>query len=278
MQWSIHTLNRNNPIPLYYQLAELVRERIRQGDLQPGERLPAEHELAALAGISRMTARQAIAYLVREGTLVVRHGAGTFVAEPKLTYNALHLLGFTAEIIRRGGTASSRVLEQTLLTPPRQVAAALELPTGSPVLKLVRLRLMDDLPLLLETSFLPAARYPALEHADLASQSLYALLEQHYQYRLERARETLEATIANEYESRLFGVSARNPDDPVGGRHFSRWRDTRRVLQSDLPWRPLQVRAGKPAQRAGRQCAGPACQPRARRVSNQRSGRTSVAA
>ena len=211
MQWSIHTLNRNSPIPLYYQLAELVRERIRQGDLQPGERLPAEHELAALAGISRMTARQAIAYLVREGTLVVRHGAGTFVAEPKLTYNALHLLGFTAEIIRRGGTASSRVLEQTLLTPPRQVAAALELPTGSPVLKLVRLRLMDDLPLLLETSFLPAARYPALEHADLASQSLYALLEQHYQYRLERARETLEATIANEYESRLFGVTPGTP-------------------------------------------------------------------
>lgn len=93
-------LDKSSPIPLYYQLAELIRERIQSGELKPGDQLPSERDLSEQVAISRMTVRQAVAYLVREGTLVVKPGVGTFVAEPKLTYDALHLLGFTEEMIR----------------------------------------------------------------------------------------------------------------------------------------------------------------------------------
>lgn len=211
MWWAPAGLDKNSPIPLYYQLAELIRERVRSGALRPGDQLPSERELGEQAGISRMTARQALASLLREGVLVVRHGVGTFVAEPKLTYDALNLLGFTEETVRHGGVVGSRVLEQAVVLPPPAVATALELAPGEQVVRVVRLRSSGETPLLLETSCIPAALCPGLEREDLEAQSLYALLELRYGLRLGRARQTLEATVANEYERGLFGVRPGTP-------------------------------------------------------------------
>jgi GntR family transcriptional regulator len=200
-------LNKHSPIPLYYQLAELIKEQIRLGELKAGDQIPAERLLSEQHGISRMTTRQAVAYLVREGALVARHGLGTFVAEPKLTHDALHLLGFTEEIMHRGGQVVSRVLEQATVPAPARVAAELQLALGDQAVKIVRLRLSNGTPLLLETIFIPAGLCAALERADLATQSLYAALEQQCGLRLKRARQTLEATVANDYEGQLFGVA-----------------------------------------------------------------------
>jgi GntR family transcriptional regulator len=211
VQWTAITLDKRSPIPLYYQLAEAIRERILLGDLRPGDQLPAEREIGDRAGISRMTARQAIAYLVRQGFLVVRPGLGTFVAEPKLSYDPLHLLSFTEEVVHQGGRAESRVLEQAIVIPPGRVAAGLALAPEAAAVKIVRLRFAAGIPLLLETSFVPADLCPGLEQEDLASQSLYTLLEQRYGLRLTRALQTLEATTANDYERRLFDIASGTP-------------------------------------------------------------------
>lgn len=200
-------LNKTSPVPLYYQLAELLREQIRIGELKAGEQIPSERQLSEDYSISRMTARQAVAYLVREGVLIARHGLGTFVAEPKLTHDALHLLGFTEEIMQRGGTAVSRVLEQQAELPPPKVAAGLELAADARVIKIVRLRLSDEVPLLLETIYVPAAVCAGLEQEDLANNSLYGVLESRYNLRLMRAKQALEATTANNYEAELFGIA-----------------------------------------------------------------------
>jgi GntR family transcriptional regulator len=205
------TLDKNHPIPLYYQLVELIKEQIHLGELKPGEQLPSERELSEQAGISRMTARQAIAYLMREGVVEVKPGVGTFVAEPKLAHDVLHLLGFTEEMMRQGEPATSQVLAQELLAPPPHVAAALRLKAEGVVVKIVRLRLSGPTPLLLETIFIPAALCPGLEQENLAVNSLYTLLEQQYGLQLERTRQTLEATVANEYESQLFGIETGTP-------------------------------------------------------------------
>ncbi|HMO60380.1 MAG TPA: GntR family transcriptional regulator [Roseiflexaceae bacterium] len=204
-------LDRHSPVPLYYQLAETIREQVRAGELRPGDQLLPERVLAEQAGISRMTARQALAYLVREGTLVVRHGLGTFVAEPKLTYDAFHLLGFSEEIMHHGERASSRLIERALLVPPLRVAAGLQLAADEQAVKIVRLRRAGDAPLLLETIYLPAALFPGLEAADLVAGSLYALLESRYGVRMQRAEQALEATIANDFESRLFNIDTGTP-------------------------------------------------------------------
>ena len=199
-------LDKNNPIPLYYQLVERLKEQIQLGDLKPGDQLPSERELSDQHGISRMTVRQAIAYLVQQGLLEVKRGIGTFVAAPKLAHDTLHLLGFTEEVIQRGGAVTSQVLEQSLVVPSASVVGGLNLSSDAPTVKLVRLRLAEAVPLLLETTFLPASLCAGLETEDLTTQSLYSLLETKYGLHLKYARQTLEATIANEYESRLFGI------------------------------------------------------------------------
>jgi GntR family transcriptional regulator len=141
----------------------------------------------------------------------VRPGVGTFVAEPKLTYDALHLLGFTEETMRHGDAVASRVLEQAVTTPPPAVAAALGLAAGESAVKIVRLRATSETPVLLETSYVPARLCPGLEGEDLETQSLYLLLELRYGLRLLRTRQTIEATVANHYESGLFGIDAGTP-------------------------------------------------------------------
>lgn len=204
-------LDKKNPIPLYYQLAEQIREQIKAGTLKPGAQLPSERELSEQAAISRMTVRQAIAYLVQQGVLTVRQGVGTFVAEPKLVHDTLHLLSFTEEMMRGDGSVSSQVLEQLLVRCPAGVAAELELAPEAPVVKIVRLRLFKGIPLLLETIFIPAYLCPGLEHEDLAHTSLYTLMEVHYGLRLKRTRQTMEAVLANEYESELFSIQPGTP-------------------------------------------------------------------
>lgn len=234
-------LDKNNPIPLYYQLVERLKEQIQLGDLKPGDQLPSERELSDQHGISRMTVRQAIAYLVQQGLLEVKRGIGTFVAAPKLAHDTLHLLGFTEELMQRGGAVTSQVLEQSLVFPSASVASGLNLNADAPTVKLVRLRLAEAVPLLLETTFLPASLCAGLETEDLTTQSLYSLLETKYGLHLKYARQTLEATVANEYESRLFGIEVGTGHDFTGGRDLSRYRPTGRIFQGRLSRRPVSV-------------------------------------
>ncbi len=209
--WTDLIPDRRSPVPLYYQLAAAIRERIRAGSLTAGDQLPAERELAERAGISRMTARQALADLARGGDVVARHGIGTFVAEPKLTHDALHLLGFTEEMGRAGGVVSSRVLAQEIVTPPPAIAAALELEQGEETVRIVRLRSAAETPLLLETSYVPHSRCPGLEREDLERQSLYAVLDLRCGHRPRAARQTIEATVASAFESDLLEIAEGTP-------------------------------------------------------------------
>ena len=156
-------VQKDNPVPLYYQLAELIRLRIASGEFQPGDRLASARTISEDAGISRMTVRQALEYLERQGHIVVRRGDGTFIAAPKLTYHAVNLLGFSQEMIEQGRLPSSRVLEQVAMMPPAQVAARLAMDADRLVVKVSRLRLSQEVPVLLETVYLPQDSCPGLE-------------------------------------------------------------------------------------------------------------------
>lgn len=200
-------IDRSVPIPRYFQLAEMLKEQIDSGQLAPGDQIPSERELSEQFGVSRVTVRQAIKYLVSQGRLVVRLGSGTFVGEPKLTHDTLHLLGFTEQMQLKGQAAASRVLEQSVVEPPASVAARLELAPGSQTTKIVRLRFSHETPMLLETVYISHALAPSLEREDLSSESLYSILEQRYGLSLLRAHQTLEITRASAEEALLFGVA-----------------------------------------------------------------------
>lgn len=199
-------LDKQSPIPLYYQLAERIKDQIHAGELAAGDQLPPERDLAQQMGVSRMTARQALAYLVHEGLLEVRQGVGAFVTPPKLTHNAIHLVGFTEEMRGQGGAVTSMVLEQAVVISPPVVARRLGLPPQAEAVRITRLRQVNQLPLLLETSYLPAHLCPDLAQIDLTQHSLYAVLETRYHLHPHHTRESVEATVANAYEEQQLQV------------------------------------------------------------------------
>jgi GntR family transcriptional regulator len=198
--------DQHNPMPLYHQLASRLREQIRAGRLKPGERLSSESALSQEFGVSRMTARQGIALLVAEGLLDVRHGVGTFVAEPKLTYDALHLLGFSESLAARGSTTTSDVLEQGVEEATPEVVDGLALGGDRRVVKVRRIRRADAEPLVLETSYIPAAACAGLDRLDLTGRSLYATLEQEYGLQLAGARQNFAARPASEAERECLAL------------------------------------------------------------------------
>jgi GntR family transcriptional regulator len=211
LTWSGPVPSKRSPVPLYYQLAEAIEARIASGEWQPGDRLPPERELAVQAGISRMTARQALTWLAERGAIEVRHGIGTFVAPPKLTSDPLHLLGFTEQMMATGGDVTSTVLAQEVLPAPGPVAAALDMGPGTDVVRIMRLRSLNGSPVLLEISYFPHARFAGIEHHDLTHTSLYTLLQTHFGVHLTHAQQTVEAVGSNEFESGLFGIDRGRP-------------------------------------------------------------------
>lgn len=96
------TLERSNPLPLYYQLKEVLRQQIRAGHLEPHAAIPSEPELVASYHVSRATVRQALNELVHEGLLYRQHGKGTFVCEPRIQKTLSELASFSEELKRRG--------------------------------------------------------------------------------------------------------------------------------------------------------------------------------
>ena len=95
------TLERSNPLPLYYQLKEVLKHQIRAGHLAPHTAIPSEPELVSNYHVSRATVRQALSELVHEGLLYRQHGKGTFVCEPRIQKTLSELTSFTEEMQRR---------------------------------------------------------------------------------------------------------------------------------------------------------------------------------
>ncbi|MCS6828574.1 MAG: phosphonate metabolism transcriptional regulator PhnF [Caldilinea sp.] len=200
-------LQREAPDPLYQQIKERLTVAIRAGEFEPHQRLPSERELSEQYGVSRMTVRQALQALVRDGLLYTRVGKGTFIAEPKIDQQLRRLTGFSQDVTARGGIPSSRVLEAQVVEATPEVAAALRMTPGSEVIRLARLRLSNGTPLAIETAHLPFARFQGLLSHDFAVESLYKVLEQEYGVALTEAEQVLEAAVADVDEVRLLELT-----------------------------------------------------------------------
>lgn len=189
-------LQRQAPDPLYQQIKDGLIAAIRAGDFAADQRLPSERELSEQYAVSRMTVRQALLALVRDGVIYARVGKGTFVAAPKIDQQLRTLTGFSQDVTARGSRPASRVLDARVVGAAPEVAAALRIMPQSEVFRLARLRLADDLPLAVETAHLPFARFPGLLAHDFAAESLYAVIEHEYGLALTQAEQVLEAAVA----------------------------------------------------------------------------------
>ncbi len=192
---------------MHGQIEEWLAEAIEAGLLAPGDRLPTEQDLAAWLDVSRMTLRHALATLARRGLVdrAVGRNGGTFVAQGKLEQDRTTLAGFSEQLRRHGMVAGARVLSAAERPARPGVAAALEISAGDPVCEIRRVRLGDGQPIAVECSVFPAARFPGLLRCRLDG-SLYDLLDQEYQQRPCRARESLEPVTAGVREAEALEV------------------------------------------------------------------------
>jgi GntR family transcriptional regulator len=201
------SLDRSDPVPLHVQLKKGLREQILSGNWKTGDLVPAEPELCRDFGVSRTTVRQALAELTHEGLVVRERGRGTFVAPAKLTERAVERLsGFFEDMVALGYPPVSRVLKQEVVPAEEQVAAHLNLRAGARVVEIERLRLVQDEPVLLTTTYLPHKLCPGLENADLTHRSLYEYLQSECGLTLARGRRTIEAVAADARQAKLLHI------------------------------------------------------------------------
>lgn len=170
------TLERNSPVPLYYQLAQSIENAINTGVLAPGDRLENELSLTNRLGLSRPTARQAIQELVNKGLLVRKRGVGTQVVRSQFSRDE-RLTSLNADLVKAGKVPSTQLLEFTVGPLEADVASALDASdiTEQEFIRVRRLRLADDVPLAILTNYLPASF--DLSRDVLEQRSLYATLQ-----------------------------------------------------------------------------------------------------
>jgi GntR family transcriptional regulator len=204
-------LRREAPDPLYTQLKDSLTAEIATGRYRPHQRLPSERELSIRFKVSRMTVRQALLELARDGVIYTRTGKGTFVAEPKIIQQLRALTGFTQDVRARGGKPSSRVLEARVIPATPEVAAALRITPGAEVILISRLRLSNGVPLAIENAHLPFVKFPDLLSHDFAVESLYDVLENEYGVKLTQAEQSIEAALAGPHEIELLEITPTVP-------------------------------------------------------------------
>ena len=198
-------------VPRYHRIAEALRERIRDGELTAGERLPNQRRLAHQFGVTLMTLRQALEVLEREKLIDRRHGLGTFVAAPSIDYDILALRRFAGDLTALGEQVTTRVLGNLFGVADRRVAAALGLGLRARIVAVERLRLVDGHPMSLQRSFLPPAVGEDVLKSDLTTTPLRQVLELKLGLPITRARETVAAVRLGPREARELGCAAGVP-------------------------------------------------------------------
>jgi len=195
------TLERNSPVPLYYQLAQSIENAIATGALAPGDRLENELSLTTRLGLSRSTARQAIQELVRKGLLVRKRGVGTQVVRSKFSRDE-RLTSLNDDLARAGKNPSTQLLEFSRVEMDEELVDAIDADLNSvDLVKVRRLRLADDLPLAILTNYLPT-RFP-LTRDDLSRRGLYECLRS-LGVNLKIAHQRVSARLMTEEEAALL--------------------------------------------------------------------------
>jgi len=203
----------NDFTPKYYQLANILREQISGGEIDPHQPIPSERQLEDIYSVSRTTIRQAIDLLVRQGYLYREHGRGTFVSPRKLQKGISELTSFSEDMRERGIVPGQKILEMRMARPPEDVRQRLELPPDcGELLFIERLRLGDGVPMGLMTSYhiLPEGAKVAQDMLEGAG-SIYNLLAEKYNLHPTEADETLEAVLASPREAALLQIDPGSP-------------------------------------------------------------------
>lgn len=184
---------------------------IETGSVGFGGRLPAERDLCTRLGVSRTALRGGIRQLCSQGVLESRHGSGTYVLPKKLTHVFQRSGGFSDLVTRAGRMPYSKLLSAELIEADELVAKKMKVAVGSTVFKLSRVRLADEIPVAIETSFTDYARFPGIDAYDYTDDSLFRVIRDEYGVQAAHGVERLSITRLNEREADLLSAEVGTP-------------------------------------------------------------------
>lgn len=198
------TLTVESDAPLYSQLVMLFKRSITSGTLKVGDLVPSELEMCNHFGISRSTVRQALETLEEEELIVRRRGKGTFVSMPKLRRRLNNLYSFSKEMWAMGLEPRSKIIEFQIIKACGEIANVLQLTDGENVYKIIRVRIANNDPQLVETTFVPVHCFQGLTGKMLENGSLYSILTEQAGIVPLYAKETYEAITLKKSEAVLL--------------------------------------------------------------------------
>jgi len=193
-------------LPLYAQVENVIMERISDGSLPAGNRLPSEDSLVQEYAVSRATIRAAIQSLVQRGLVEIRRGKGAFVTHPKMTQELTELTGFVEDMQALGRQPTAKVLDRQIVAASQLVARRLALSQGAPVVRIQRVRLADRVPLSFDETYLPKELGEKVMSDNLNTEPIFSLLEQKYNTPLVEAEYQLEAVCADATVARALRI------------------------------------------------------------------------
>lgn len=200
----------NSKIPLYYQLENVLREKIVSGHFESGTRIPTELELIKQYNVSRITVRQSLQTLAEEGLIERRQGSGTYVSERRSEKRKfsedIHLTSSLDELMALGVDSQIQVLEMNLVEADEHEAEVLQLKIGTPIYRLKRLRLYNSKPFGLLINYLPEEIGAKLAASELSGGALLHTIENKLGIKLEYARQEIKAELADSYIAELLEV------------------------------------------------------------------------
>lgn len=205
-------INANTPIPLYFQLQEILRDKLENGQWKPGEHLPSEEELCTEFNVSRVTVRNALSRLSMEGLIERSAGKGTIVAKPKVREMILATLtGSYASVIEGASRVITQVVESEVIEPLEHIRKVLKLNNKEKVNKLLRIRTVDDVALFWTRAFVPNRLCPDFLKSDFENRSFFEILENDFKLIPDRSVRTIETELATSRDIDYLGMKAGTP-------------------------------------------------------------------
>ncbi|MBM7097354.1 MULTISPECIES: GntR family transcriptional regulator [Alteribacter] len=196
--------------PLYRNIASQMKEEIHKKAWKQGEAIPTEAKLSESFNASRVTVRQAIQLLVQEGLLYKIQGSGTYVKEAKIEHNIYSLRSFTEEMEAYGKTISNHVVDFQLLEPEESIRQILNLSDGEKTFYVRRQRMVDNIPFVLEDTYLPVRLFPDLSY-EIMSGSKYDYIENKKKLKIKDSFQEVIPLLPEEKIQKLLHLSEAIP-------------------------------------------------------------------
>lgn len=186
--------------PLYYQIYNQYKFDIVNGILCEGEPLPSERELSGLFDVSRATIRQALKKLEEDNFIYTIPGSGSFVSHKTLKQELTSFYSFYEEVSKAGKKPSSKVLYSEIILPNKELCEIFKTNSMSNILKIKRLRLIDEEPIIFEETYIPVNRFPDFEVEELNNVPMYTIFKEKYNVVFEKATESFSVYIVKNDE------------------------------------------------------------------------------